>query len=293
MTELLSNPAHSDPSMLPLPSAPSIHRVSSPPRGPSRRPPRDLPHALLRARRFAFAPLLALACVLGCGKPVTPAEAPPPPPPDRPPTPKSVTKDNPGGDAPDPEKAALLRLLNEPFVGRRRDRWSTLAVPLADWKNWRRIKIWGHPTRATFQYGKEHTALLTLRYSPIEGPNDPERCLADFMKYASPIAESYGVRLGQSQLVKTTQQVRAEQRPVLVRLQEGGVESIVVSDDYVGFMAAYQSWPGTCLVQSFAVVSTNHPDIATKVRDRWVSEAVGKLAWDKKLTEAPDPSLVR
>ena len=252
---------------------------------------------LARVRRFALAPLIAWGVLAsGCSKQVIPAEAPappPPPPPDRPPTPQSITKDNPGGDAPDPEKAALLRLLSEPIAARRRDHWNTLHVPLADWKNWRRIKIWGHPTRATFQYGKDHTALLTLRYSRIKGSNDPERCLADFMKYASPIAESYGVRLGQSQLLKTTQQIRGESRPVLVRLQEGGVDSLVVSDDYVGFMAAYQSWPGTCLVQGFAVVSTNHPDLATKVRDRWVSEAVTKLAWDKKLTEAPDPTLVR
>lgn len=233
--------------------------------------------------------------VFGCGKPaVTPEPPPPPPPPpDRPPTPKSISSDNPGGDAPDPVKAALQRLLEQPFVAKRRDRWNTLAVPLADWKHWRRIKIWGNPTRASFQYGKDHTALLTIRYTPIDGPNDPEHCLADFMKYASPIAENYGIRLGQSQLVQTTQMFQSERRPVLVRLQEGGVESIVASDDYMGFMAAYQSWPGTCLVQGFAVVASDHPDLAKRVRDRWVAEAVGKLAWDKKLTATPDPALMR
>ena len=241
--------------------------------------------------RLSFAALALLFA--GCGKPAVPPPEPPPPPPAPPPTPKSVTSDNPGGDASDPVKAALDRLLQEPFVAKRRDRWNTLAVPLADWKHWRRIKIWGHPTRASFQYGKDYTAMVTLRYSPIDGPNDPEHCLADFIKFASPVAENYGIRLGQSQLVKTTQAFREERRPVLVRLQEGGVESIVASDDYMGFMAAYQSWPGTCLVQGFAVVATEHPDLAKKVRDRWVAEAVGKLAWDKKLTETPDPALMR
>lgn len=242
--------------------------------------------------RLSFAALSLL--IFGCGKPaVAPAPAPPPPPPDRPPTPKSISWDNPGGDAPDPVKAALQRLLQEPFVAKRRDRWNTLAVPLADWKHWRRIKIWGNPTRASFQYGKDHTAVLTIRYTPIDGPNDPEHCLADFMKFASPIAENYGIRLGQSQLVKTTQVFQNERRPVLVRLQEGGVDSIVASDDYMGFMAAYQSWPGTCLVQGFAVVASDHPDLAKQVRDRWVAEAVAKLAWDKKITETPDPALMR
>jgi hypothetical protein len=242
---------------------------------------------MLRLSFVAFALLLA-----GCGKPAVTPEAPPPPP-ERPPTPASITKDNPGGDATDPVKAALQRLLHEPFLAKRNDRWNTLIIPLADWKNWSRVKIWGHPTRASFQYGKDYTAMVTIRYSTVEGLNDPEHCLADFIKYASPIAENYGIRLGQSQLVKTSEMFLNERRPVLVRLQEGGVDSLVVSDDYQGFMAAYPSWPGTCLVQGFAVVSTDHPDLAKKVRDRWVAEAVNKLTWNKKLTDTPDPALMR
>lgn len=243
----------------------------------------------MRRQAFLSLTLLGLAC---CSNP-PPPEAPPPPPPEKPPTPASITKDNPGGDAPDPIKAALQRLLDEPFETRRRDKWNTIRVPLSDWKNWRRIKITGHPTRATFQYGKEHIALATLRYSPIEGANDPERCLADFIKEAMPIAERYGIRLGQSKLVSTSQPFRGETRPILVRLQEGGIDSIFAADDYVGFVAAYQSWPGTCLVEGFAVLSTEHAELATKVRDRWVAEAVPRLVWDRKVKEAPDPSLMR
>ena len=238
--------------------------------------------------------LAALVLVLGCNNNNLPAEGPPqPPPPERPPTPASVTMKNPGGDAADPVKAALQRLIDEPVAVKRKDRWGTLRVPLADWKNWRRIRIWGHPTRATFQYGEERIALITIRYSKIEGPNDPERCLADFVRFASPIAQSYGVRLGDFELVHASQTLKGQQSPILVRLQEGGVDSIIASDDYIGFMAAYQSWPGTCLVQSFAALATDHPELATKVRDRWVKEAVGKLVWEKKVKEAPDPSQMR
>lgn len=240
--------------------------------------------------RFSSLPFLVLA--LGCCSNNVPPETPEALP-DRPPTPASVTKQKPGGDAADPTKAALDRLLQQPFEAKRRDRWGTLRVPLADWKNWRRIRIWGHPTRATFQYGDDYTAMVVLRYSDIEGPNDPEHCLANFMKHASPVADNYGIRLGESKLVSTSQQTRGQAQPILVRLQEGGVDSVIVSDDYVGFMAAYQSWPGTCLVQGFAVVSTDHPELATKVRDRWVTEAIAKLAWDKKVNEAPDPALMR
>jgi hypothetical protein len=240
--------------------------------------------------RLPFAAFAVI--VVGCANTV-PAEAPPPPPPERPPTPASVTHKNPGGDAPDPVKAALNRLLSEPIEAKRKDRWRTLRVPLADWKNWRRILIWGHPARATFQYGDDHLAMVTLRYSKIEGPNDPDRCMAEFMKYATPIASGYGIRLGESAMVRTTQPFRGETRPILVRLQEGGVDSVIESDDYVGFMAAYQSWPGTCLVQAFAVVSTDHPELAVKVRDRWVAEAVRQLTWDDRVKDTPDPSVMR
>jgi hypothetical protein len=258
--------------------------------GPSRTPA-PLAANNLPMRRFAF--FLPSVLALACCNNAPPPEAAPQPAPEKPPTPASVTKDNPGGDAADPVKAALQRLLNEPIEAKRKDRWGTLRVPLADWKNWRRIKITGHPTRATFQYGDEHIAMTTLRYSQIEGANDPERCLAEFVKFATPIAEGYGIRIGQSKLVNLSQSFRGEARPVLVRLQEGGVDSIFLSDDYVGFVAAYQSWPGTCLVQGFAVVSTNHAQLATQVRDRWVSEAVAKLTWERKVKEAPDPSQMR
>lgn len=234
--------------------------------------------------------ILAAGC---CKSSTPPPAAPAPPPPDHAPTAAPVTKANPDSDSPDPVKVALEKLLTEPFVLKRRDRWGTLRVPLADWKNWRTIRIWGHPTRASFQYGDKYTALITLRYSTIDGPNDPEHCLANFMKFASPIAQNYGVRLGESQLLNVSQSVQGQPRPILVRLQEGGVDSIVTSDDYVGFMAAYQSWPGTCLVQGFAVVATDHPALAAKVRDRWVAEAVAKLAWEKRVKEAPDPTLMR
>ncbi len=252
------------------------------------RPTATLENSMLRSALLTVATL-----VFGCSSNNLPADAPQNALPDKPPTPASVTQKNPGGDAADPVKAALTRLLQEPIETKRRDRWNTLRVPLADWKNWRRIRIWGHPTRATFQYGEDHLAMAVVRYSTIEGPNDPETCLADFMKYAGPIAQNNGVRLGESKLLNTTQVLRGKENPILVRLQEGGVDSIVASDDYVGFLAAYQSWPGTCLVQGFAVVATDHPELATKVRDRWVREAVSKLTWERKVKTAPDASLMR
>jgi hypothetical protein len=37
------------------------------------------------------------------------------------------------------------------------------------------------------------------------------------------------------------------------------------------------------------VVSTNHRDLALKVRDRWVREAAPGMQWEKRIKEKPEP----
>jgi hypothetical protein len=202
------------------------------------------------------------------------------------PSPTSVTKANPGGDAADPEKAALERLANEPW-GFRRDKWNTLHVPLVDWKNWRRVRIWGHPTRATYRYGDNHKAIDTILYTAITGPSTPEACLAKFNEDAIATAQSYGVRMSEPQLIRMTQLIGDDAKPLLVQLREGSIDTILANDDYVGAVAVYQSWPGTCLVRGFAVVATRHRELAIKIRDRWVREGAPGLVWEKQVKEAP------
>ena len=77
----------------------------------------------LAARALDFLALTTLLGVVGCASKNIPVQ-----PPGKPPTPKSVTVANPGGDAADPELAALQRLAAEPW-GRRTDRFNTLNVP--------------------------------------------------------------------------------------------------------------------------------------------------------------------
>ena len=75
---------------------------------------------------------------------------------------------------------------------------------------------------------------------------------------------------------------------MIVELLDGRLDSILGRDDYVGAVAAYQSFPGTCLVEGFAVVATNHRELAVKVRDRWVAEGAAKLGWNSFVKEAPE-----
>ncbi len=209
-----------------------------------------------------------------------------PQPPGKPPTAKSVTAANPGGDANDPEYAALTRLAAEPW-GFRRDFWNSLHVELVDWKNWQRTRILGNPTRASFRYGKDNHAVATVWYTPMEGANEPDACLAKFLDYATPIAETNGIRVGDRERLRMTQSIGAEVRPIVVEMLSGRLDSLIGANDYMGAVAAYQSFPGTCLVQAFAIVATNHPELAKKARDRWVAEGVPKLVWENRVKEAP------
>ena len=99
-------------------------------------------------RGWRAAALSGWCCVLGgCGGAAQPAGLP-----HAAPTPTSVSKDNPGGDADDPDKAALLRLLAEP-LGALTDKFETLRAAFPDWPNWRRVRFIGYPLRAGFRYG--------------------------------------------------------------------------------------------------------------------------------------------
>lgn len=204
-----------------------------------------------------------------------------------PPTPATVTVENPGGDAFDPEWAALDRLAREP-ISSRRDRENSLLVPLADARHWQRVRLWGYPTRAAFRFGDEHYGVIALWYSPATGAADPESCLARFIDEGRPVAEGYGVRVVASRLMHMTHRpANAPPQPMVVRVIDADVEGLFRSKSYAGALAAYTSWPGTCLVQGFVVVAGKHKALADRVRDRWVAEAAGRLTWHRRITAAP------
>lgn len=59
-------------------------------------------------------------------------------------------------------------------------------------------------------------------------------------------------------------------------------------DRYLGAMVAYDSWPGTCLVQGFAVKVGSDEALAEKVLDRWLEEMAPILRWKRELREQPE-----
>jgi len=233
-------------------------------------------------RRASFVAVAFSGVALGCSAPALP-----PRPPGLPPTPQTVTARNPGGDAADPELAALERLAGEPW-GSRRDRLNTVIVPLVDARHWQRVRLWGYPSRVAFRFGDDHHGVLAIWYQPTTEASDPESCLARFVADALPAAEAYGTRILDSHLVHTVQRPGRASGPMVVQVVDAEVAGFFGADkEYAGALAAYRSWPGTCLLQGFVVAATKHKALAGRIRDRWVAEGAPTLAWHPRLVEAP------
>lgn len=197
------------------------------------------------------------------------------------PTAGSRTKEEPGGDAADPELAAL-NVLVDGSVSRRWDKPEVLAVHLVDAKLWRRVKADSMASRVMFRYGDDTHALAVVMYQPSDGPDDPRSCLKKFMDFADNAASTYGITYDASPIYDREQTLDGAKKPMVVQLAEGRVNAPFFEDDYVGGIAAYQSFPGTCLVQAIAFIATKHADVARRARDRWVNDAAPLLQWDMK-----------
>jgi hypothetical protein len=232
--------------------------------------------------------MLALALALGCAsegaRPSTVAE--------RRPTPSSVTRDDPAGDARSPVDAALTRLLEEP-VGHHRDKFRTLVVPLADRPNWKRVRFIGYPTRVGFRYGDDHYAVLMLAYLEADGDDAPEPCLERFAQHARGVAKRFDLEVGDIEREESLLR-RGSERPKVasgglmpVLLATGWFTTLTNSDRYLAAIASHSSWPGTCLLQGFAVrIGTDEP-LARKLVARFAHELAPQLHWNPGLAEAP------
>jgi len=202
------------------------------------------------------------------------------------PPPKSVTMANPGGDAADPELAALQLLDRQPLSARR-DRYGTLVFPLSEARLWRRVKLWGYPTRVAYRFGDEHYGVVAIWYEPARGPDDPASCLKRFVDEGRAAADAFHVRATEVRLVHTLQVGPTSSKAMVIDVIDAAVDGLGDAKEYAGAIASYESWPGTCLIQGFIVSAAKHRALAHRIRDRWVAEAAPKLSWGSRLTAAP------
>jgi hypothetical protein len=256
-------------------------------------------------RSFTTAAWLGAAgsLLMGCGGPPEPAASP-----HAAPSPSTVSKDNPGGDADDPDKAALMRLLSEP-LGTLTDKFETIRARFPDWANWRRVRFVGYPVRSGFRYGDQHYAIDAIIYSQGQPGDTPETCLGRFVDKARAIGKNFNLELGpvtnevgtcyprdsvltpRPKPPKAPESARPSQKqlsmPMPAIRTEASFVTVLASGHWFAAAVAYPTWPGTCLVQGFAVDGADHPDLAEAVVSRWLREGAGRLIWERALWEAP------
>jgi hypothetical protein len=215
--------------------------------------------ALRHATGLAFALGLALGC--GSNAPQRPADAPP--------TPKSVTMAAPGGDAPDPHHAALLRQLTQPW-GERNDKDDQLHAGTPDWENWKRVRFWGVDHFTGWRYGDDHhvVGIVFLIDTPDGKSETSESCTLKFETMARPIARRYDVKLGEIQ----TRETRWRRKPLVVRTVDGSVIWGFSEIHFSAAWASYAAYPDACATYAMAVRWDEDEELAKAVRERWANE---------------------
>ncbi len=251
-------------------------------------PPPGAPRALAAA--LAAALLAAPAC-----SPPTPSATPRPgarPAPGspaaaaavQPPSPESVTRDEPGGDAPDPGAAALARLLGEPF-GARADKRNTVGLALADASLWKRVRFRLVPAYVGFRYGNAHHALaaFVVRDAPKGEVVTSDSCLHDFEVWGRDFLRGIG---GQS-TDPTVARARWRDSFITVRTREGSAPWLFETKRYAGAYGAYVLDGPRCGIVAYAFSMASDPDLARRVRDRFAREAFEHL--DVRAALVPQP----
>jgi hypothetical protein len=189
-----------------------------------------------------------------------------------------VTLQQPGGDAANPHAAALDRLLTEPW-GERGDKDEQIHIALPDAENWKRVRYWGVEHFLGFRYGKEHHALVVVFVQDVEEQQPTsEDCLRHFDAWGRPLIKPFDVEF-------------APFRPHYEKFHDRALVTVAVDGKLsLGFSrpqfsaawAAYSLYPKACLISAVAVPWRDTPELAQKVRDRFVAEAFGQM---KPLTE--------
>lgn len=213
--------------------------------------------------RLAPVVLFSLAAACANSTSVAPAA------PMRPPTPASVTAKEPGGDAADPERAALERLLGEAW-GARTDKDEQLLAPMPDWEHWKRTRYWGFEHLVGFRYGNEHRAMIAVRVQdlPPGTPVKSETCMREFEAWARPQITGFDVKLSPF----VTKVVRWRGQPLVIQTVDGWVSWGIGSADFSAAWAAYPAYKDGCLIYGVALPWRDQPELAKRVRDRWVNE---------------------
>lgn len=219
--------------------------------------------------RRSLGTALCLGCLTACGSSVQtqPVGAPP--------TQKSITLEHPGGDAADPQEAALRRQLEMPW-GWATDKDDQLRVPMVDPGNMKRVRYWVVDHFTGFRYGSDFYVvnIVFVQDFPKDEEMDSRTCVQRAEKWGHPQIQSFEVKMkGLTQIT-----TKWRNKPVVVKSVDGYVDIGFERRHFSAAYAGYPAYPDACLVFAMAVPWDKHEDLARQVRDRWVREAVPRIA---------------
>jgi len=190
------------------------------------------------------------------------------------PSPASVNRDHPGGDAPDPHAAALVRLLQEP-LGMLRDKDDQVRIELPDSRNWRRVRFRGFPHLTGFKYGKARHAVDVVATLDTRAGRAPQSlaCIRYAETLARPRIRALSVELGPI----TETRITWRDTVIVVHAVDGvfpyGWKRIAFSAAW----AAYPAYGSACLLEGIGIKHGSRPDLAKLARDRWILDAASRV----------------
>lgn len=154
------------------------------------------------------------------------------------------------------------------------DKDRQVRVPLPDWQNWQRVRLFGVEHLAAFRYTKQHHT-LTAVFAVETRAQKPSSltCMDEFERRGFPELTRHGVHIEPI----GTKTAQWDQRPVLVHETEGRVTFLFSRYEFSAAWTAYPAYDHGCLVYATVVLWDGQPELARRVLDRFVAEGVAQV----------------
>lgn len=183
------------------------------------------------------------------------------------PTPGSISMARPGGDAPDPHAAGLVRLLEQPF-GELRDKDNQVVLNYPDSANWKRVRYRAFEHLVGFRYGDRFDAtVVVLAYDTRAGRTSASRaCIRQAETLVRPRLRAFSVEI--RQIAET--EIEWQGQRVVVHSVDGAFPWGFDRVEFSAAWAAYPAYEKACLIQGIGIRHEKRADLARAVRDRWI-----------------------
>lgn len=190
------------------------------------------------------------------------------------PTPESVNLAKPGGDAPDPDAAALVRLLEEP-LGAMRDKDNQVVLNYPDSRHWKRVRFRTFDHLVGFRYGDKFDATVVVLANDTRAGRTPDSraCIRHVETMARPRLRALSVTIGPI----TETEVQWREQRILVHSVDGAFPWGFQRIEFSAAWAAYPAYDKACLIHGIGIKHEKRGDLARLVRDRWIREIVPQV----------------